>query len=235
MSKFKKLSKACAITDKIYQKLIKEIESFKTEKDIEKFILNEIKKRNLRPSFMPVIGTGKNASNPHNSPSEEKLRGFTFIDFGVKYKSYCSDLTRTVYFGLPSKEEIKKYRFVKKIQEKVLKQIRIGSTYRDLDVFVRKEMGSWENFLIHPLGHGIGTRVHIYPKITSKFNSDLSYKTIRRLKNIKVKEDDSFTIEPGIYKKDCFGIRIEDVVFMKKNKPIILSKASKKFLIFKKP
>jgi Xaa-Pro aminopeptidase len=223
---------ACKISDEIFKNLIENINQFKTEKEMERFILNAILKRGVKPSFAPVIGTGKNASIPHNRPSIERLKGFTVIDFGVNYKGYCSDFTRTIYFGNPSGKEIRDYDLVKRVQKKALGLIKVGEFYYDLDRKVRNEMGPYKKFFIHPLGHGIGKKVHLYPKITSIFDSKLPLSIIKKLKKEKIKEGDSFTIEPGIYKKNSFGIRIEDTVIIKDKKVINLNLTTKKLLVF---
>ena len=68
---------------------------------------------------------------------------------GVRYKGYCSDITRTVYLGKPKPKEIEEYNFLLDIQEKALDYIFPGIKACDLDSYVRKMFGEKNKFFIH--------------------------------------------------------------------------------------
>src|SRR3989344_4225779 len=143
----------------------------------------------------------------HYKAKNSKIKkGFLVIDFGVKYKGYYSDETRTIYMGKPTKKEIKDYNKLLKIQKKIISLVKPGNYYCDLDIKARLLLGKDKIYFNHSLGHGIGKKTHQSPKIgpTSKD---------------KIKINDIVTIEPGIYKKD-YGIRIEDTILIRK-KPVI--------------
>ena len=154
---------------------------------------------------------GKNAAIPHHITSNSELqRGFLLIDFGAKYKNYCADMTRMVFLGKPSKEEVGWYNLLFKSQEDARLAIAEGVKYKDLDTKARKSLGKHEKKFIHSLGHGIGLEVHVNPVFT----------------NGKIKYNVPFTIEPGIYFPGKFGLRIEDTVIFN-GKLKVLTVASK--------
>ena len=212
------LKKSCFYADKIIQKAVKNFKSFKTESEAAAFLEYETKKLGLELSFSPIVASGSNGSMPHYEPSNIKIKkGFCVIDFGVKYRGYCSDITRTVYAGKPSNKEKDIYKMLLKIQNDAIAQIKENKKCSELYDFVNKSLGKYKNNFIHGLGHGVGVEIHEMPNLTMNSKD--------RIKNNMV-----FTIEPGIYFPKKFGIRIEDTVLFN-NKPIVLTKTSKDLLI----
>ncbi|MBS3101616.1 aminopeptidase P family protein [Candidatus Woesearchaeota archaeon] len=212
------LKKSCAYADKILQKAIKNFRHFKTESQAAAFLEYEAKKLGLELSFSPIVASGSNGSMPHHEPSNVKIKNdFCVIDFGVKYKGYCSDITRTIYVGKPSEKEKEMYNMLLKIQENAIIQIKSGKKCSEIYDFVVKSLGKYRNYFTHGLGHGVGIEIHELP--------NLSLSSKDRIKNNMV-----FTIEPGIYFPKRFGIRIEDTLLFK-NKPVLLTKTSKDLLI----
>lgn len=217
--KLKHVKKACQITDQIFSKLIKNFH-FKTELEVAEFISEEIKKRGLKSSFPSIVASERNNHQIHHYPKKHKLSGFTIIDFGVRYKGYCSDMTRTIFIGRPKKHHLKLYNLVLKTQQNCLKRIKINQPYQNLDAYARTHLQPYQNYFKHSLGHGVGRKIHQKPKI-SPHSKDIS------------KLGDIITIEPGLYKKNKFGLRIEDTVYVGK-KTQILTKSPKKLFIFPK-
>jgi len=129
-------------------------------------------------------------------------------------------MTRTIFIGKPKKSELKLYNLVLKTQQKCLKKIKLNQKYKDLDAYARKLLGPKTQYFKHSLGHGVGLKIHQKPKISPHS------KHIAKLGDI-------ITIEPGIYKKNHFGIRIEDTVYLGK-KIKVLTKSPKKLFIFPK-
>lgn len=214
---------SCNYADKIMQKLFLNIKKnkFKTEKEILDYLENETKTLGLKTSFKPIVASGKNASFPHHDCKDTIRKGFCVIDFGVKYQGYCSDITRTIYFGKPSKKEIDFYALVLKANNESIEFLKENKTTCAIDKNCRKILGKFEKNFIHGLGHGIGVEIHEHPNLSS-FSKD----TIRK--------NQVFTIEPGIYFKNKFGIRIEDDVMINNSgKTKILTKTSKELMCFK--
>jgi len=217
----KKIAKAAQITDKIFTGIITNF-NFKTETQIEKYMNDVAQKHGCALSFPPIVASGKGGSMPHYRPKNVKLRkGFLILDFGINYEGYMSDMTRTIYIGKPSKKEKELYNMLLKIQKDAIAYAKPGMEAGKLMQYVKDRLGKYEEFFIHGLGHGVGVEIHELPSIHEGSKD-------------KFAVGDVFTVEPGIYFPNKFGIRIEDdVLFTKKGKKV-LSK-SKKSLITVQP
>ena len=212
------LKKSCRYADNILKKTIKNFKNFKTESEVAAFLEYETKKLGLELSFNPIVASGSNGSMPHYEPSNIKIKkGFCVIDFGVKYKGYCSDMTRTIYVGNPGKKEVEIYNLLLKIQNDTINEIKENKKCSELYDFANKNLGKYKDNFTHGLGHGVGVEIHEMP--------NLSLNSKDRIQNNMV-----FTIEPGIYFPKKLGIRIEDTLLFK-DKPIVLTKTSKDLLI----
>ncbi len=195
--KLESITKAAKITEEIFEKTIKNFSKFSTEKDAYNFILSEINARKLKPSFKPIIGSGPGGSEPHHKPSLPITKGFCVIDLGVKVNGYCADLTRTIYLGEPSQEDYKFYNLVLNSQNQAIKEVKANQKALVPYLTAKKELGEYAENFIHGLGHGLGKHIHIKPFMKKETKDTL-------------KEGDIVTVEPGIYFKGKFGIRIED-------------------------
>jgi pyruvate ferredoxin oxidoreductase beta subunit len=214
-TKLSSIKEACKITDQIYSKLIKNFNKFNSEKDVAKFVLKETKKRGLRPAFKPIIATGKNAAEIHHKHTNDWYKGFCVIDIGVRVNGYCSDMSRTVYIGKPNKREKQLYKLVLNAQQKSIKKVKPNAICKKIAEYNRKLLGKHKHQMPHGLGHGVGKHIHMKPKISIKSKDIL-------------KKGDAITIEPGIYHKGKFGIRIEDTMVVGGS---TLTKSSRRLII----
>lgn len=159
-------------------------------------------------SFAPIIAFGANAAKPHHRPGDRLLsKGETFIaDIGVKYKGYCSDMTRTFSIGEPSKAMKAVYDTVLAAQNYALQKIKAGMTGGEADSYAREyiESHGYGREFGHGLGHGVGLRIHESPRVGKGAENIL-------LENMII------TIEPGIYIEGVGGVRIEDIAVVKKD------------------
>ena len=226
---------ACGIADSIFSDLVKCIYSFRTESDIDRFIRKQARLNKVNIAFSPIVASGRNAANPHHKPTKAKLKGFVVVDFGVKFNGYCSDMTRMLFFGKPSAYDLKVYDLLLGVQEKSVKDLKIGGKYYHLDKNARTRLGKYKKFFIHSLGHGVGKKVHEKPIIASVFKKKTltpkRLKRIEKIKNAKIGVGDVITIEPGIYVKKRFGLRIEDTVLIRKDDAEVLTKSQKYLVI----
>lgn len=216
------IKKACQITDQIFEDIISDF-YFKTEIELKDFIECEIQRRNLKPSFPPIVTSGARAGNEiHPQATTAPLQGFVIIDFGVIYRSYMSDMTRTVFVGTPKQKDIQYYAQVllakTTAEEYVLPNIKVIAS----DLAAREALGKLNQYFIHTLGHGVGKKIHETPKIYWK-NSKVAFK-----------ENMVVTIEPGIYIPKKLGIRIEDTGIVTKKGFVTLTKATQELIVFKK-
>lgn len=207
------IKKACKIGDDIFTKLIKNF-NFKTEKKVATFIEMEIRSKGYSPSFPPIAASGKNSSIVHHNNEGKIGKGFLLLDFGVKIEGYCSDMSRTIYIGNPSKKEIEEYDNLLYVQEALVRKALPGNSCGNIDKEARDVLG--EKFM-HGLGHGVGLNIHEMPNLLPESKDILE-------------EGQIITIEPGIYFENNFGIRIEDTILVGKT-PTILTKSKKELII----
>jgi len=214
-SEIAKLKKAAAIAIKIYRSVSKEIKPGMAERDAAQKIEHAIREAGLKRSFKTIVASGPNAAMPHARPTDRKIgkRDVVVIDFGVVYRGYRSDLTRTVVFGkMPSRMK-KAYSAVAEAQALAIRQARPGAVIADLASaahgFMRKK--GFGDAILHSLGHGVGRKIHEAPKLSEK-NRHILRKSML------------VTIEPGLYIKGSGGVRIEDMVLITENGSKVLTK-----------
>ena len=215
------IKQGCRITDLILNECFKHFKQkkFKTESDVAAFLEFKAKKYG-DVSFPPIVASGRHAAQPHYMPRNIPLKsGFCVIDFGIKYKGYCTDITRTIYLGKPSKKEIQLYNFLLQQQEKSIQEIKINDTGHDIYTKMIHDLGNYAKYFTHGLGHGIGVKIHELPNVTQNSKD-------------KFVENMIFTVEPGIYIQNKLGIRLEDDVLLTKKGPIVLTKTIKQLTIF---
>lgn len=169
-------------------------------------------------SFEPIVAFGSNSAIPHHLSGNNKLKkgDLVLIDMGMKYKGYCSDMTRIVFTAKPTKEQKKIYNIVLTAQKTAIKNIKAGITGEKADKFSRdiiKKAGYGKNYE-HSGGHGLGLDIHEQPALNDKYKKTL-------------KENSIITVEPGIYLHGKFGIRIEDMILITKNGCKTLTKSPK--------
>ena len=145
--------------------------------------------------------------------SKKISKGFVVLDFGVIYKCYCSDITRTVYVGKPNVKEVYTYDKVLRVQEECINMLKPGGKCSDVFDYSNKQLGKK---FTHGLGHDIGLEIHELPNLKPKTNEVLKPGMV-------------VTVEPGLYLKE-FGIRIEDDVLITKIGYKILTKTKKELI-----
>ncbi len=170
----------------------------------------------LELSFSPIVALGENAAKPHALPTSKVLQHgeLVLLDAGVKYARYCSDRTRTSSFDEHfnfSKEQYFKNSFQQKVydtvlraQEAALNAVKVGVKAKEIDKAARDviDQAGFGAFFIHSTGHGVGLDIHELPVIGARSE------TI-------IEENMVFTIEPGIYLPEQFGVRIEDTIVVR--------------------
>ncbi len=178
-----------------------------------KGILGDFGKYEL--SFDPIVAINANAAKPHALPTGSILSvgDLLLVDAGLKYKRYCSDRTRTVCieddfrFNTKPKYKSKKiqkaYDTVLKAHENAIRNAHSGMRAKEVDALTRDviEKAGFGEYYIHSTGHGVGLDIHEMPYISTKSDTIIEDGMV-------------YTIEPGIYIPNEFGIRIEDMVAM---------------------
>jgi len=218
------IENACKINDQSLIELIPYIKYGKSEKEIAFLFETIVKNKGYELSFDPIVAVDKNSSIPHYNTKTGggiiQQNSIVLIDCGVKYKGYCSDMTRTFFVGKISDTLRKTYTVLQKTQQQTIDQIKEGGTFFDIDQYCRKQIadGGLSDYP-HSTGHGVGLEVHEYPKV-STFSTE------------KVTQNNTFTIEPGVYYSGQWGMRIEDTICLdNKGNGTVLTQFSKEIML----
>ena len=196
------IKKACSIAEKAWKETLFVLKEGVTEREVAAELEYNFKLFGAEgTSFETIIAFGENSAVPHHETGNRKLRfnDCVLMDFGCLYKGYCSDMTRTLFFGTPDKKFISAYTAVYSAHKKVAEFIKDGVTGKNADEVARNELTlrGYGEYFTHSLGHGIGVNIHEYPTLSKKSDWVL-------------RENMAFTNEPGVYFNGAFGIRIED-------------------------
>ena len=177
-------------------------------------IFRKKNKKYLFPSFNTIAGSGKNGAIIHYRATKKNTKkiykkDLFLCDSGGQYKYGTTDVTRTICFSKPSS-------YIKNIFTKVLKghiavvtsNLKTHYNGKMIDKRARASLLKSGLNYNHGTGHGVGffSNVHEGPQAISKFNT------------IKLQEGMILSNEPGYYKKGKFGIRIENLIYIKKDK-----------------
>lgn len=218
------IQKGCQLNDRIFSQILGKARrgEFATELDISRFIKKELKRAGAGLAFPHIVAIGKNAVDWHHKPTKTKLadNGFCVIDFGSRLNRYCSDMTRTIYFGKATRKEKALYAKVLKANVSCTEKVRAGAGGKELYMLARKILGGHAKYFGHGLGHGLKKIIHASPRLSKKKNHFLA-------------QGDVITIEPGIYIPRRLGIRIEDDMLVMKNGYRVLSKSTRKLIEIK--
>ncbi len=198
------IEKAANIADSAYNYILDKIAVGKTEReialDLEYFMLRQGAEG---LSFDTIAASGIRSCMPHGTATDKVIEtgDFLTLDFGCKYKGYCSDMTRTVVVGKASDRQKEIYNTVLSAQKAALDTIRAGELAKAVDDAARGviENAGYGKHFGHGLGHSLGLKVHESPSCSPKSSDILT-------------ENMLMTVEPGIYIDDFGGVRIEDLV-----------------------
>ena len=198
------MREASRMNDEAMRRTLTEIREGMTELDLAAcYVKNAKAAGGVGTSFAPIACFGANCAEPHHDNDETRLkRGDSVIlDVGLLHGRYCSDMTRTVFFGEATDEQKRVYEVCRRANEAGRAAVRPGVPMCEFDRAARKviEDAGYGGYFIHRTGHGIGLEVHEHPN-----NSSTS--------EIIAKPGMCFSVEPGIYLKGNFGVRVEDLV-----------------------
>lgn len=205
------ITKAQRISEKVLSATLEFLKTTTTELQTANFIKKTYLSHGVNVlAFPPIVAFRKNTANIHHIPGNTKLgpkNGANIMfDFGCAINHYCSDMTRTFFWGEPNTRQKKVYTGVLRAMELAMRKIEKGERRAKIidkaaRSFLDKKFGRRK--FPHGLGHGVGTVIHEWP-------------------NFKPKSEDMIptgcvmTIEPGLYFKGYGGVRIEDMVVITK-------------------
>lgn len=197
------LRKAGRIADDAFDAVLPEIRAGMTELELDQALQDAMRSHGGKPAFC-IVAADANGAEPHHLSDETIVRDgdVVVLDFGCDVEGgYKSDITRTVCVGKADPEARKVYEIVYRAQAAGRAAIRPGIAAQEVDRAARKviDEAGYGEFFMHRTGHGLGLRGHEEPYIVEG-NADL------------LEPGQCFSVEPGIYLPERFGVRIENIV-----------------------
>ncbi len=222
-SEISALTKSIEIADSAFEHILTIIKPGVTEMEIAAELEYHMKKNGATgPSFETIVASGDRAALPHGTASLKRVQlgDVITMDYGALCNGYCSDITRTVFLGKPDEQLERIYNIVLSAQLEAEKEAVKGKLGKEIDNVAREVISKagYGDCFGHGLGHGVGIEVHEEPR--------LSTTGLREMDNGMV-----VTVEPGIYITGLGGVRIEDIIVINDDNPLILTKSSKDLIV----
>jgi Xaa-Pro aminopeptidase len=220
------IKKSCQIANQGIKIIQENLSTGISERDLVSLLEKElIRKGADEISFPTILASGKNSAYVHPEPSfsQENIKpGIGLVDFGARYKGYCSDITVPFAIGELSEKQKKIIRTVQDAYQKSIESLKIGEptwkVFETAEKIITKNGFEFK----HSLGHGLGLDVHDSPNLSPKPEEE---EDLKDWKEVSIEGDMVFTIEPGVYEPEIGGCRLENDVLMTKNGPEILTKS----------
>lgn len=202
-SEIKLLKKAARIAARSLDAVLPLIRPGVREIDVAVELEYRIRRTGAGIAFPTIVASGPRAALPHGiaSPRPIQAGDFVTIDYGARFKGYCSDETCTFVVERASDEQRRIYDIVRRAQARAIKTVRDGVALKSIDRAARGhiERANLGKQFSHGTGHGLGLCVHEYPSVTRRSSARACRGMV-------------FTIEPGVYLPEWGGVRIEDTV-----------------------
>ncbi|HEX2767095.1 MAG TPA: Xaa-Pro peptidase family protein [Candidatus Limnocylindria bacterium] len=175
----------------------------RTEAEVSSRIRELLLEHGHQTAEFGIVASGPNAASPHHSPGDRVIQAGDAIvlDIGGTRDGYASDTSRTAFVGEPPADFAALYAVLQQAQSAACRAAEPGITGAELDAVARSiiaDAGYGDAFL-HRTGHGIGMETHEEPYIVASNHEPLV-------------PGNAFSVEPGIYIRDTWGARIEDIV-----------------------
>ena len=198
-----RLTAAGAAADASLEDIVRVRFAGRTEREVAADLAGFLRAHGHSQVDFTVVGSGPNGANPHHEMGERIIQegDMVVLDFGGLKDGYGSDTTRTVHVGEPTDEEREVFEIVRRAQQAGFEAVHPGVACEEVDRAARKVItdAGYGEYFIHRTGHGIGLTTHEPPYM------------IEGEKQL-MEPGMCFSIEPGIYLPDRFGVRIEDIV-----------------------
>ncbi|MEU4423861.1 Xaa-Pro peptidase family protein [Actinoplanes sp. NPDC024001] len=204
------LRRAGQAIDEVHKRMGEWLRPGRTEDEVAADIAQAIREVGHATVEFTIVGSGPNGASPHHESSSRVINDgdIVVVDIGgAMPDGYGSDCTRMYVLGPTVPDEFRAgYEVLRKAHMAAIEAVRPGISAQDLDAVARDvltEAGYGELFL-HRTGHGIGLQGHEDPYIVAG-------------NELILEAGMTFSIEPGVYWKDRFGARIEDIVVCTEN------------------
>jgi Xaa-Pro aminopeptidase len=195
----------------------------RTELDVHRELVERMLAAGHERSNFAIVAAGANAASPHHEPTAARTIGdgdIVLCDFGGTMDGYCSDITRMFHVGEPTPEISDVYSVLVEAQEAGVVAATVGTPCQDVDAASRRVISraGFGEFFVHRVGHGIGAEAHEDPYLVAGNDRPLE-------------PGHAFSVEPGIYFPQRFGMRLEDIVVATAAGPMRLNLASRDIAI----
>ena len=193
---------AQAVTDAAFAHIVGFMKPGMTEREVQ-LELDQFMLRHGAEglAFSSIVATGANGADPHAIPGNTRLEAgqCVVMDFGAKVCGYCSDMTRTVFLGQPHAKMAHAWETLRRANETVEASLRPGITGKAAHELAEQVLaeGGFGGAMGHGLGHGVGLDIHELPVLNARNDLPLAIGNV-------------VTVEPGIYLRGEFGMRLED-------------------------
>lgn len=222
-SEIARMEAAAELGDAAYSYILERIEAGRTEieiaRELERYMIDNGAES---LSFDAIVAAGPHSAMPHARPRQSPLAANDVIlmDFGCKVDGYCSDMSRTVFLGTPPDELDHVYEIVLRAQVTGLASLIEDRPCSEVDALCRDSIagaGYGEQFT-HSTGHGVGLEIHEEPRLSQEGTAILAAGHV-------------VTVEPGIYLTGIGGVRIEDMVLVTADEPLVLTSSPKELIV----
>ena len=198
----RRLVLAQSITDAAFAFIIDFISPGMTEREVQIALEDYMIRHKAEGlAFSSIVAAGANGASPHAIAGETVLEaGQTLVlDFGARAGGYCSDMTRTLFIGEPTKKIRCAYEAITDANESIERMLRPGVTGAQAHERAEEILNAhgFAGAMGHSLGHGVGIDIHEQPVLAPRNTKPLQVGNV-------------VTVEPGIYIPHEFGMRLED-------------------------
>lgn len=234
------MKKAVNETLKIFDEVTGFIKPGMSELDIANFVKSIAEERGYELAWeethCPAVFAGPDPAGPHSGPTDKKIEKGSMVnmDFGIKYKGYCSDLQRTWYVlkdgeDTPPEQVQRGFEVIRDSIQMVADRIKPGVTGAEMDDIARNYIteNGYDEYP-HGLGHQVGKTVHdgvagLFPRWERYGNAPF----------MKLEEGQVFTIEPRLPVKGYGVSTLEEEVYLTKDGCEFISEPQKELILIK--
>lgn len=210
---YSKIKQSALVNDRAMKAGFAAIEEGISELEIAEVINKHYISEGAKPQFC-IVASGPNGAFPHHQTSTRCIQSgdSILIDTGGRINGFPSDMTRMSVLHQPPQGYHAVHEIVERAVHAAMVTARPGVQAKKVDEAARSiiEAAGYGDFFVHRTGHGLGIDIHEPPYITAT-------------SEVVLEEGMVFSIEPGIYLPDRFGIRLEEIVYLSTHGPVILS------------